>query len=249
MSHKHMRKKKSVSPKPNHSKASSTNRYAPQNSDTSFKSNIIKDTEREQSLSVVLNDEVRVNIAGSKRFSRTDIINMIMAAFALISICISSWTVREMIKDRNAAYSPDILMNPIEINFSWDQDGNEIWLSAPDNIVEPTITDNEDGTYTVKDQISLQAIVSGYFNRYSVVNIGVGATKNITFSWEGHSRYSLESTLGRNPSHPALSCAGLGQQAAGLVVLAGKQKPLAQLMVSQLHQSRKGSYVCFFKVW
>ena len=201
MSRKRGGRKKSMPPKTNHSEASSTNMHTPQNSDTSFKSNKIKDIERQQSISVVLNDEVRVNLADSKHVSRADIINIIMAALALISIFISGWTVREMIKDRNAAYSPDILMNPIEINFSWDRDGNEVWLSVPDNRVEPTITDNKDGTYTVKDQISLQAMMSGYFNRYSVVNIGVGSAKNITFSWNsGNIQRLLDCLIACNPS-------------------------------------------------
>lgn len=201
MSHKHTNKKKGMSPTSNHSKTSSANMRAPQNSDTPFQPNKIKDIDHQQSFSVVLSDEVRVNIAGSKRISRADIISIITAALALISIFISGWTVREMIKDRNAAYSPDILMNPIEISFSWDQDGNETWLSAPDNSVDPTIIDNGDGTYTVKDQITLQAMVSGYINKYSVVNIGVGSAKNITFSWDsGNIQRLLDCLIVCDPS-------------------------------------------------
>ena len=75
MSRKRGGRKKSMPPKTNHSEASSTNMHTPQNSDTSFKSNKIKDIERQQSISVVLNDEVRVNLADSKHVSRADIIN------------------------------------------------------------------------------------------------------------------------------------------------------------------------------
>ena len=201
MSHNHTNKKKGMSSASNHSKTSSANMHAPQNSDTPFQPNKVKDIDHQQSFSVVLSDEVRVNIADSKRISRADIISIITVALALISIFISVWTVREMIRDRNAAYSPDILMNPIEISFSWDQDGTETWLSAPDNSVDPTIIDNGDGTYTVKDQISLQAIVSEYINKYSVVNIGVGSAKNITFSWDsGNIQRLLDCLIACDPS-------------------------------------------------
>lgn len=190
-----------MSPKSNHSKTSSTNMHTHQNPDISFQPNKIEDIDHQQPFSVVLNDEVRVNIADSKHFSRADIISIITAALALISIFISGWTVREMIKDRNAAYSPDILMNPIEISFSWDQNGNVIWLPTPENSVEPTITDDEEDIYTEKDQISLHAMVSWYINKYSVVNIGVGSAKNITFSWDsGNIQRLLDCLIAYDPS-------------------------------------------------
>ena len=97
-----------------------------------------------------------------------DIINIIIAILTFLSVIGVFWTILEMRRDRDAAYRPAIVMNPIELHFLWD-------------------SNNE------SDNSNLQAILSHSQNRYefSAVNIGVGTAKNVVFEWDKNNTVSL----------------------------------------------------------
>lgn len=105
-----------------------------------------------------------------------------MAFCALVSVLISGWTVREMIKDRDAAYSPDIVMNPVKIYFSWNNT-NDDGVCLSEGIYEPLEHEEQ--------VLSFQTVVSGYFNNYSIVNIGVGPAKEVCFTWDSGNTQKL----------------------------------------------------------
>ena len=103
----------------------------------------------------------------AETLSYGDIINIVVAVFTLLSVIGVFWTILEMRRDRDAAYRPAIVMNPIEISFSWNEG------------------DNRDSDW-LKTKLS---------SRFSVVNIGVGTAKNVVFEWDEHNTAKLRNYL------------------------------------------------------
>jgi len=92
-------------------------------------------------------DKCSYSISFEKKITYGDLINMVMAFFALLSLICTVCTLREMQKDRETAYMPSILMNPTEYSFSWDENGHETWYDLEKGTVETDYGD--DGTINV----------------------------------------------------------------------------------------------------
>ena len=124
------------------------------------------------------------------------VVSMIAAVSAVISIIISIITVNQMIKDRNAAYKPSILINPIQYNFSWDADGNLDWLDSliTDKEIENEIEINDDGSIIGNLSIPVNVIGDG-IEQFTAVNVGVGVAKQITFKWHDSNLIELNNYL------------------------------------------------------
>ena len=111
-----------------------------------------------------------------------DKINIIMAVLTFLSVIGVFFTLHEMKIQRNVAYKPSIVMNPVEVTFEWDEFGNEEWIQGAGGTSESTCEVNEDGSITGTIKIPTIFLESLY-TTYSVVNIGVGTAKNVVFSW------------------------------------------------------------------
>lgn len=154
---------------------------------------------QKQPLPVIINDTIKISPISEKKWSISDKINVFMAVLSLISVLVAAWTVHEMKIDRDAAYSPNILINPIDVTFSWDKDGIESWVNTDGDNSNFTITQNEDGSYS--GTIKIQLLTSGAFYSLPMANIGVGSAKNITFMWDsGNAKRLIDTLLEYDPS-------------------------------------------------
>ncbi len=128
----------------------------------------------------------------------TDIINIFIAFLTFLSVIGVFVTLREMKVQRNMAYSPSIVMKPVEVSFEWDEFGNETWLIKKNEAAGETCKVNEDGTITVSVRLS---VLNRVLTECSVVNIGVGTAKNIVFKWdESNTRNLNDYLVSHNPS-------------------------------------------------
>ena len=82
-----------------------------------------------------------------------DIIDSIMAFFTLISLLLLWYSIVEMKRDRDAAYRPSLLMNPIEYTITWNDKGEEEWLSSSKPQKEGSVNILEDGKVHVSLEI------------------------------------------------------------------------------------------------
>jgi len=114
------------------------------------------------------------------------IFGIITSIAAVVSIIISIITVSQMIKDRNAAYRPSILINPAEYSFSWDKDGNIDWIESftTKQSIENEMKENSDGTITGTISVPISVMGNGY-EQFTAVNVGVGTAKHVEFQWQG----------------------------------------------------------------
>lgn len=113
-----------------------------------------------------------------------DWINSIIALFTFISLILVGWSIVEMRRDRDAAYRPSLLMNPVEYSVTWNDEGEEHWLSSSDTQVEEeSIEVQEDGTINGSITIPMTLFPNDGLETMSVVNIGVGTAKDIVFTW------------------------------------------------------------------
>lgn len=113
-----------------------------------------------------------------------DWINSIIALFTFISLILVGWSIVEMRRDRDAAYRPSLLMNPVEYSVTWNDEGEEPWLSSSDTQVEEeSIEVQEDGTINGSITIPMTLFPNDGLETMSVVNIGVGTAKDIVFTW------------------------------------------------------------------
>lgn len=143
-----------------------------------------KDKKREYSCMEIIKEIAKVTLA--------DKINIIMTFLTFLSVVGVFITLHEMKVQRNAAYNPTIVMNPVEVSFEWDELGNETWLSKENEMVESASKINEDGSITGTIQIK---IIGEVFTKYSVVNIGVGTAQNIVFKWDENNTQNLNDYL------------------------------------------------------
>lgn len=102
---------------------------------------------------------------------------MIATICTFVSVIIAIITIAEMRIERGLAYEPAIVLNPIEVEFSWDSSGYEEWLKVSEQ--EGTVTP-EGGTIN----FSINVLYDGSFDKFAVVNIGEGVAQNLCFSWD-----------------------------------------------------------------
>ncbi|MDN0044885.1 hypothetical protein [Mediterraneibacter glycyrrhizinilyticus] len=118
-----------------------------------------------------------------KGMSIGDWINSIIALFTFISLILVGWSIIEMRRDRDAAYRPSLLMNPVEYSVTWNDQGEEPWLSSSDT-EEESMEILEDGTIQGSITIPMTLFPDDGLEVMSVVNIGVGTAKDIVFTWD-----------------------------------------------------------------
>lgn len=124
-----------------------------------------------------------------------DIIDSIMAFFTLISLILLWYSIVEMKRDRDAAYRPSLLMNPIEYTITWNDKGEEEWLSSSKPQKEGSVNILEDGKVHVSLEIPVILFREDGLETISIVNVGVGAAKNIVFRWNRNNIDSLQKQL------------------------------------------------------
>lgn len=130
---------------------------------------------------------MRIVIAKMKRKEKivleaSDIINIIMAVLTFLSLIIVALTLHEMKVERNATYKPRVLLNPTEVSFSWDSDGNE----ERTNISESTSSNfeiDENGNINGSISIPLSYLTDYKAETFDVVNLGVGNARDVVFEW------------------------------------------------------------------
>lgn len=133
--------------------------------------------------------------------STSDMIQIVMAILTFFSLIGVVLTLREMQADRNAAYKPTILMNASEFNISWNSDGNEDWLALSPNDSNSSHTVNDDGSVTGTFNLPVNIFPNNGLESFTVVNLGVGAAKDIYFEWDQNNLSRLSNYLAEcNPS-------------------------------------------------
>ena len=128
----------------------------------------------------------------------SDIVNIIIATFSLVGICLSAWSVHQMKEDRRSAFKPDVLINPYEKKITWNEEGLENWVQTTND--EIPIIENEDGTFS--SSITIQSILKASFDTLPIANIGVGTAKNISISWDsGNTKRLLNKLIEYNSDY------------------------------------------------
>lgn len=129
---------------------------------------------------------------------KIQIIMAILTGFSLIGVVL---TLREMQTDRNAAYKPTILMNASDFNISWDSNGEEDWLVSLPDKSNSSYKINADGSITGTVDIPVNIFPNNGLESFTVVNLGVGAAKDIHFEWDQTNLSRLSNYLAEcNPS-------------------------------------------------
>ena len=129
---------------------------------------------------------------------KIQIIMAILTGFSLIGVVL---TLREMQTDRNAAYKPTILMNASDFNISWDSNGEDDWLVSLPDKSNSSYKINADGSITGTVDIPVNIFPNNGLERFTVVNLGVGAAKDIYFEWDQTNLSRLSNYLAEcNPS-------------------------------------------------
>lgn len=129
---------------------------------------------------------------------KIQIIMAILTGFSLIGVVL---TLREMQTDRNAAYKPTILMNASDFNISWDSNSEEDWLVSLPDKSNSSYKINADGSITGTVDIPVNIFPNNGLESFTVVNLGVGAAKDIHFEWDQTNLSRLSNYLAEcNPS-------------------------------------------------
>lgn len=94
---------------------------------------------------------------------------------------------------RNAAYKPSIVFNPVTVSFKWNEFGN--WL----NIDNSTNVDIEiqDETLVANVKMKIHCLLKA-FTKFNIVNIGVGTAKNVVFSWSEDNLVRLQQYMDKH---------------------------------------------------
>ena len=130
-----------------------------------------------------------------KTMSLADKINIAIAEISALSVLFAMITVVEMKKDRKAAYKPAVLINPIECEFTWDSNGNEIWMESMAYNSTEKIEFNEDGTLEGTINIPIKAISESGLEKITTVNAGVGNARDVVFEWDKDNLKKLKEYL------------------------------------------------------
>lgn len=138
--------------------------------------------------------------------SIADKINIVMAILTLLSVVGVFFTIHEMRKDRDAAYKPAILMNPTEFEISWNEDGEEEWFISLPGEGESSVDVDEHGEMIGTIKIPMTIFRENGLETFSVVNIGVGAARDIVFEWDENNVQNLKEYLIERDSSKADFC-------------------------------------------
>ena len=134
------------------------------------------------------NKKVKVVSSGSGKtkafISTSDVVQIIMAILTFLSLVGVILTLREMQKDRDTAYKPTILINPIDFQIAWNANGEEEWLSSLPDESNNSYTVNGDGSITGTIHLPVNIFPDDGLESFTVVNIGIGAAKDIYFKWD-----------------------------------------------------------------
>lgn len=134
-------------------------------------------------------------------FSVSDKIQIAIAVLAFLSLIGVVLTLREMQADRNAAYKPAILMNASDFSISWNSNGEEDWLASLPDKSNSSYKLNDDGSITGTINLPVNIFPNNGLENFNVVNLGVGAAKDIHFEWDQNNLSRLSSYLTEcNPS-------------------------------------------------
>lgn len=129
-------------------------------------------------------DFYRASESKKAPLSASDKIQIVMAILTFFSLIGVVLTLREMQADRNAAYKPAILMNASDFSISWDSNGEENWsVSLPDTS-NSNHKVNDDGRITGTISLPVNVFPNNGLENFTVVNLGVGAAKDIYFEWD-----------------------------------------------------------------
>ena len=99
--------------------------------------------------------------------------SVLLAAISALGMFLS---LREMRIDREAAYAPCIVMNPVEHSIEWDENLWEDWQSE-------ALDAQPEGDRTIA--------VNKSFMNLKFVNVGVGAAKNVVLEWDQGNKQRL----------------------------------------------------------
>ena len=105
------------------------------------------------------------------------IVSIVTSITAIFSVIIAVITVSQMKSDRDAAYRPSILINPVQCEFSWDENGKSDWMDSMKNL-------GVQNDYEESNDILQEGVVTSPFGvMLDTVNVGVGTAKHIYFEW------------------------------------------------------------------
>lgn len=110
-------------------------------------------------------------------------IDIVSAVLSFLSFLVVAFTLLEMNVERNATYKPKILLNPTQVSFSWDSEGNE---------ERTDFSESANSSYEVDENGNINGTVSipvSYLSDYKaetfdVVNLGVGNARDVVFEWQ-----------------------------------------------------------------
>lgn len=132
-------------------------------------------------------------IQSSNVLQISDIIQIVIALLTLFSVIIVLLTLFENQKARNMAYKPFIVMNPINISIKWDSNGFSTWLTENSKLGTPSTVEQDENT--VHMQMHMSILEEDTVTGYTVVNIGVGTAKDISFKWDTNNLSRLNEYL------------------------------------------------------
>ena len=132
-------------------------------------------------------------IQSSNVLQISDIIQIVIALLTLFSVIIVLLTLFENQKARNMAYKPFIVMNPINISIKWDSNGFSTWLTENSKLGTPITVEQDENT--VHMQMHMSILEEDTVTGYTVVNIGVGTAKDISFKWDTNNLSRLNEYL------------------------------------------------------
>ena len=110
--------------------------------------------------------------------------NVAIAILTMISVCIVFFTLLEMQKERDAAYRPYIVMNPIQETAEWDKDGDLVWLKEKTRPIENSLDKDSDGNIIGHLKLPGKLLFYPYLIKYSAVNVGVATATELYFKWD-----------------------------------------------------------------
>lgn len=113
-----------------------------------------------------------------------NIMQIIMVLLTCLSLVGVFLTLHEMQIERDAAYKPTILMNAVDYQISWNANGEEEWVSSLPNESNSSHEVNENGEITRTISLPVNIFPNNGLETFTVVNIGVGAAKDIYFKWD-----------------------------------------------------------------
>lgn len=125
----------------------------------------------------------------ARRKIRWDVIGGVTTSItAIISVFLAVVTVCQMKIDRDTSYRPEILINPVRREFSWDESGNCDWMDAMSNVDLEWESEKEGALHEGAVTVPIGLILN-------TVNVGVGTAKHIYFEWHESNIYKLNDYL------------------------------------------------------